>query len=83
MKRARNEPWPRPGHRRRIDGTRYLLTHVSFRDDDWGRQLSLEYVEEKAYVASAMAPQPAWWRRVLSALRRMARRRDDAAPGPG
>lgn len=83
MKRATSEPWPRPGDRRRIDGTRYLLTHISFQDDDWGSRLSLEYVEEKPYLAAQMVPRPPWWRRLAARARRvlMLGRKREAAPG--
>lgn len=63
--RVRNEPWPRPHDSRRIAGTRYRLVHISFSDDDWGSRLTLEYAEEKPYLAAQMVPQPPWWRRAL------------------
>jgi len=80
--RGRDEPWPRPGDRRRIDGTRYLLTHISFSDDDWGSRLGLEYVEEKPYLAAQMVPRAPWWRRALDWPRRALRtgRNSEAAP---
>jgi hypothetical protein len=74
--RTRNEPWPRPGNVRRVNGTLYRLIQIGFSDDDWGRKLSLEYVEEKPWLASQMVPRAAWWRRAVSRLRR-----NDAAPG--
>lgn len=81
--RTRNEPWPRPHDSRRIAGTRYRLVRISFSDDDWGSRLSLEYVEEKPYLASLMVPRPPWWRRVLGWPRRALRagRNSEATPG--
>lgn len=72
-KRVRNEPWPRPHDVRRIDGTRYMVTQISFRDDDWGRVLDLSYVEEGPYLAANRIPQPPlppWWRRTVAWLKR-------------
>lgn len=82
-KRVTNEPWPRPGDRRRIDGTTYLLTHITFQDDDWGSRLSLEYVEEKPYLAAQMVPLAPWWRRAVGWLRQVLRvgRKGEATPG--
>lgn len=64
--RVRNEPFPRPHDLRRIDGTRYRLTHITFQDNGVGRELNLTYYEEKAYLAAVSVPRPPWWRRLMS-----------------
>lgn len=66
-KRVRNEPRPRPGDVRKIEGTRYVLKTIRW-EAGYGiyENISLDYVHEGSWTASLrVQPKPKPWGFVL------------------